>query len=148
MRKTTVALMTMVLTIGATPLWGQQTNPPQPPAFEATPGVGQPRVGGVEGTDRIPPNLGEGAAGLAGGAGCGGSACHPQGCLLRKLLVWATYYPKERVCSCTSCCNSCQYKSVYPPYLMFLNPKCFEGSIQHGTVPNECYRGCKGCGHP
>ena len=76
------------------------------------------------------------------------------GSCLHRVIAWATYCPKYRVCSCTSCCNSCQYKGVVPIYLFFLNPKCVEGSGLHRTVPNECYRGCANCaagpesGHP
>jgi hypothetical protein len=83
-------------------------------------------------------------------AGCGGQACHPQGCIFRKLFVWATYCPKTRLGCCHKCCNSCQYKGVEPPYLFFLNPKCIEGSGVSATFPNQCYRGCNGCavGHP
>lgn len=104
------------------------------------------------------PAVGGAAAGVVvpranpGCAGCGHD-CHPQGCLLRKLWIWATYCPKERVHSSKSCCNSCQYKGVVPFYLFFLNPKCFEGSGVRPTFPNECYRGCgcatgAKCGHP
>ena len=83
-------------------------------------------------------------------------ACCPgrkSGSCIHRLIDWATYCPKNRVCSCTSCCNSCQYKGVVPIYLFFLNPKCVEGSGLHRTFPNECYRGCQGCaaaagGHP
>ena len=67
-----------------------------------------------------------------------------------RLFAWATYYPKYRVCSCTSCCNSCQYKGVAPLYLYFLNPKCVAGSGLRRTFTPECYRGCQNCaaGHP
>lgn len=67
------------------------------------------------------------------------------GSCIHRLIAWATYYPKNRVCSCTECCNSCQYKGVVPLYLFFLNPKCVAGSGLHRTVPNECYRGCANC---
>lgn len=86
-----------------------------------------------------------------------GGCCCPgrkSGCCIGRILAWATYCPKERVCSCTACCNSCQYKGVLPIYPFFLNPKCVEGSGLHKTVPNECYRGCQDCaagaagGHP
>ena len=54
--------------------------------------------------------------------------CHPQGCFLKTLVVWATYCPKERVCGSSSfCCNRCTYKGVVPLYYFFLNPKCLEG---------------------
>lgn len=89
----------------------------------------------------------------AGNPGCCNN-CHPQGCILRKLWIWATYCPKERACSPTPFCNSCQYKGAVPFYLFYLNPKCFEGSGIYPTFPNQCYRGCQGCaagtaaGHP
>lgn len=69
------------------------------------------------------------------------------GSCLRRLIAWAVYCPKYRVCSCTSCCNSCQYKGIVPLYLYFLtNPNtCVEGSNLHATVPNTCYRGSKSC---
>lgn len=117
----------------------------------------------VEGNNRIVPDdptISAGTAGPAGSAGAmppsaGNSGCcnncHPQGCILRKLWVWATYCPKERVWSPTPFCNSCQYKGVLPFYLFYLNPKCFEGSGISPTVPPQCYRGgCQGCaaGHP
>lgn len=72
------------------------------------------------------------------------------GPLICRVFAWATYCPKERVCSVAQCCNSCQYKGVIPLYPFFLNPKCVEGSGLHRTVPNECYRGCQDCaaGHP
>ncbi|MGH7172241.1 MAG: hypothetical protein ACRELG_18345 [Gemmataceae bacterium] len=72
------------------------------------------------------------------------------GSCIRRLIAWATYHPKIRVCSCTSCCNSCQYKGFAPLYLTFLNPKCVAGSNLHRTFANECYRGCANCagGHP
>jgi hypothetical protein len=76
------------------------------------------------------------------------------GCFLRRVAAWATYCPKYRVCSCTSCCNSCQYKGVESYYLYFLNPKCVVGSGLRQTFGNECYRGCQSCaagpagGHP
>jgi len=68
-----------------------------------------------------------------------------------RLLEWATYCPKYRVCVCTECCNSCQYKGVQPLYPFFLNPKCLEGSGKQATYANDCYRagtGCASCGHP
>jgi hypothetical protein len=72
--------------------------------------------------------------------------CHPQGCLLKKILLWATYCPKERVCCSNSfCCNSCQYKGVVPFYLFYLNPHCVEGTGLHATFTQPCYRGCNGC---
>jgi hypothetical protein len=87
-----------------------------------------------------------------------GGVCCPgkkNGHLCKRLLAWATYCPKERVCNCCQCCNSCQYKGAYvPPYLFFLNPKCYEGSGLRQTFNNDCYRGCKSCadggqvGHP
>lgn len=73
-----------------------------------------------------------------------------KGHILCRLLEWATYCPKYRVCVCTECCNSCQYKGVLPIYTFFLNPQCIEGSGLHSTFANECYRGCSdcgGCGH-
>src|SRR5579871_4360524 len=77
-----------------------------------------------------------------------GGVCCPgkkNGHFCRRLLAWATYFPKEHVLACTNCCNSCQYKGVMKPYLFFLNPKCYEGSGLRNTFPNECYRGCDGC---
>lgn len=76
------------------------------------------------------------------GCCCPGKKSGP---LICRIFAWATYCPKERVCSCTQCCNSCQYKGVIPLYPFFLNPKCVEGSGLHRTVPNECYRGCQDC---
>jgi hypothetical protein len=66
--------------------------------------------------------------------------------LCHRLLEWCTYCPKYRVCSCSECCNSCQYKGVVHPYLFLLNPKCYEGSGLRQTFCNECYRGSKDCG--
>jgi hypothetical protein len=78
--------------------------------------------------------------------------CHPHGCLAKKLLIWATYCPKYRVCSCCQWCNSCQYKGVRPLHLLFQNPKCFEGCGVSPTFGHECYRNCHNCdscgGHP
>jgi hypothetical protein len=82
------------------------------------------------------------------GACCPGRRC---GRYLRRIVAWATYFPKYRACSCCQWCNSCQYKGVAPLYLYFLNPKCSEGSGNQATFTNECYRGCKSCpadGHP
>lgn len=78
---------------------------------------------------------------------CPGRRC---GHYLRRIIAWATYCPKYRVCSCTQWCNSCQYKGVVPFYTFFLNPKCIEGSGVQATFPNQCYRGykdCTTCGH-
>ena len=86
-----------------------------------------------------------------------GGVCCPgkkNGHFCRRLLAWATYFPKEHVNSFTNCCNSCHYKGVEPPYLVFLNPKCYEGSGLQKAFANECYRGCDSCaggaaaGHP
>ena len=86
-----------------------------------------------------------------------GGVCCPgnkSGSCIHRLIAWATYCPKNRTCSCTACCNSCQYKGVVPLYPFFLNPKCVAGSGLHRTFPNECYRGCASCaagtanGHP
>lgn len=77
--------------------------------------------------------------------------CHPHGCFLKKLLIWSTYCPKERICSTCQWCSSCQYKGVKPLHLFFQNPKCFEGCGVYPTFANECYRNsgnCDGCGHP
>jgi hypothetical protein len=77
-----------------------------------------------------------------------GCICCPgqqKGHFCRRLLAWVTYYPKERVCVCLSCCNSCQYHGVLPLYSFFLNPKCYEGSGLRQTFQHECYRGCKDC---
>ncbi len=79
---------------------------------------------------------------------CPGRRC---GQYCKQILAWATYCPKYRVCACTQCCNSCQYKGVVPLYPFFYNPKCIEGSGEHATFGNECYRGykdCQTCGHP
>jgi hypothetical protein len=81
------------------------------------------------------------------GACCPGRRC---GHCLHQILAWATYCPKYRVCVCTECCNSCQYKGVVPLYPFFLNPKCIEASGVQATFANECYRGnkdCPTCGH-
>jgi hypothetical protein len=86
-----------------------------------------------------------------------GGVCCPgkkNGHFCRRLVAWASYFPKEHVIACTNCCNSCHYKGVEHPYLFFLNPKCWEGSGVQKTFANECYRGCKSCadggaaGHP
>jgi hypothetical protein len=114
-----------------------QTPPMSPAAIEGNNGTASNGINMAVGTTSPRAN--------ASCAGCGCN-CHPQGCLLRKLLIWATYRPKEHVCSWGSCCNSCQYKGVVAPYLYFLNPKCFEGSGISPTFANECYRGYQhGC---
>lgn len=82
-----------------------------------------------------------------GCSGCG-NGCQTQGSLLHKLLVWATYRPKEHVCSCTDWCASCRYKGLVPPYLYFQNPRCVEGSGIAPTFSNSCSRGCQSCAHP
>jgi hypothetical protein len=74
------------------------------------------------------------------GACCPGRRC---GRYLRRILAWATYFPKQRTCSCMQWCNSCQYKGVVPLYTFFLNPPCLEGSGVQATFTNGCYRGCK-----
>ncbi|MHB1422598.1 MAG: hypothetical protein ACYC3I_05270 [Gemmataceae bacterium] len=71
--------------------------------------------------------------------------CHPHGCFLKKLLIWSTYCPKERICSSCQWCNSCEYKGVKPLHLFFQNPKCFEGNGASPTFANECYRNCNNC---
>lgn len=122
-----------------------EPGPQQPPANNwfnvSTPGVAALAKPGSFAPYEPPP----------AGVCCPGEK---HGCFARRLLAWATYCPKQRVCSCTSCCNSCRYKGVMPLYPIFLNPKCFCGSGQHQTVPNTCYRGCQNCaacqagGHP
>lgn len=76
-----------------------------------------------------------------------GTCCpgHKSGCLLHRLLAWATYCPKYRVCSVGNWCNSCQYKGVIHRYQFFLNPSCWEGTGLRQTFCNSCYRGSKDC---
>ena len=138
MKRTMVAVATIFLGASLSLVSAQEQTPQMSPTS-------------IEGNNGMASNGVNTATGLtspganAGCAGCG-SACHPQGCLLRKLLIWATYRPKEHVCSWGSCCNSCQYKGVVAPYLYFLNPKCVEGNGISPTFANECYRGCqRGC---
>src|SRR5579875_2804198 len=73
---------------------------------------------------------------------CPGKRC---GHYLRRIVAWATYFPKQRVCSCLQWCNSCQYKGSAPLYTFFLNPPCIEGSGLQATFAHECYRGSKAC---
>jgi hypothetical protein len=79
--------------------------------------------------------------------GCISCPGHKNGSCIHRLIEWATYRPQNRVCACTSCCNSCQYKGVIHPYLFFLNPKCYPGTGLRETTCNQCYRGCKDCGN-
>ena len=138
MKRTMAAMATMLLGASLSLLSAQ----------EQTPYLSPVAVKCNNGTASNGDNRAIGVVLPGANAGCYrcGPACHPQGCLLRKLWIWATYCPKERVCNWTSCCNSCQYKGVVSPYLHFLNPKCFEGSGISPTFANECYRGYKGCG--
>ncbi len=122
----------------------EQTTPQLPSAAVESPVGAAPTSGDNSAASGVPAGAAAPAAG-GGCAGCGGHACHPQGCFLRKLLIWATYCPKERICSFTNCCNSCQYKGVIPLYPFFLNPPCVEGCGIHPTFTPQCYRGCKGC---
>lgn len=155
MRRTTAALV-MLLGVYVAPLPAQDQNTPRISSAD----VEVQRGVGASGSDNTLTERGtarpggygsQGPIGAGTGCdGCGGYACHPQGCIFRKVLIWATYCPKERLGCCHNFCNSCQYKGVEPLYLFFLNPKCFEGGIHRPTFTNECYRGCKGCatGHP
>jgi hypothetical protein len=151
MKAMTAAILTILVAANLSLLPAQEQTP-----HRSSAAVEAPPNSGAANNDNTAADSGAMGAVVPGVnpgcTGCGPS-CHPQGCLLRKLWIWATYCPKERVCSCTSCCNSCQYKGVLPIYLLFLNPKCFEGSGVHPTVPNECYRGCgcatgTACRHP
>lgn len=64
---------------------------------------------------------------------------------LRRIVAWATYCPKERVCSLSGC-NSCGYKGVLPVHLLW-GRWCVNGCGMHATYPNPtCCHGCnKGC---
>lgn len=121
--------------------------PPQQPPENNWFNVSTPGVGALAKPDSFLPF----------GPPTNGGCCCPgnkSGSCLCRIWAWATYCPKERVCSVKSCCNSCQYKGVLPIYPFFLNPKCIEGSGLHTTFPNECYKGCQNCangpagGHP
>lgn len=93
-----------------------------------------------------PPGAFSQYAPSGGVVGCQGCPGNKSGSCLHRLIAWATYCPKERVCSCLSCCNSCGYKGALPIYLIPPVPKCVEGSGIHNTFPNPtCAHGCKGC---
>jgi hypothetical protein len=146
---TTAALMLSVLPAAAVDLRQEAVKtapepaPPQPPPTNWF-NVSTPGTRALAKPDSFlqygPP---------ADGTCCPGSR---RGRYVRRLVAWATYFPKYRACSCTQGCNSCQYKGTLPLYTFFLNPKCLEGSGVHATFAHECYRGGATCsadgGHP
>jgi hypothetical protein len=116
--------------------------PRQAPAMNWV-NVASPGVSALARPDSFLP-YGSGPGGGQGGGCC--HDCHPQGCFLKKLWVWATYCPKERVgCITPLACGSCHYKGSVPYYLFYLNPHCVEGTGLHSTYMHQCYRGCQGC---
>ena len=117
----------------------QRQRPPESNWFNAD----SPGVAALARPDSFLP-YGAGPSGSRADGCC--QDCHPQGCCLKKLLIWATCCPKQRVgCTNSFCCNSCTYKGVVPFYYFFLNPKCIEGTGLHSTFNHACYRGCNGC---
>jgi hypothetical protein len=137
--------LALLVTLSCTTAYGQQemvsTRPepgPQQPPAENWFNVDTPGRSALARPDSFLP-YGPPPAGIC----CPGCK---DNCLFVRVLAWATYCPKYRVCSVAQCCNSCQFKGAHPAfYLFFLNPKCVSGSGLHATFTNDCYRGCKDC---
>jgi hypothetical protein len=136
MKSTLAALLTLFL---ATSLSFAADNNVKNAVLPVGPNPGCSSCGAIRGCS---------SCGAIRGCSSCGNPCQTQGCLLYKVLVWATYRPKEHVCSCTQWCNSCGYKGLVPPYLYFQNPRCVEGSGIAPTFANTCSSGCRSCAHP
>jgi hypothetical protein len=155
MRKVEAAVLAVVLAAGTALCAAEPVMPgnaPKEPAAATTPATTaeatsapNAAVPAVPATAHAPLTYYAPGAGPASGCGHNCPWDHADGhCpCLRRLIAWATYCPKERVCTLGGC-NSCGYKGVLPIHVFF-GRYCVNGCGEHATYPNPtCCHGCKG----